>query len=366
MPKKKEDLQQQLADLQEENRMLRAACEDLEATQSALEKVIGEGNAKLLRSEMTSMELEQVFSACTDALWVIREDGVVVRANDAMLEILGKSAAEVIGKKCTELLDYSLCRDASCPIKRVRSKARREYDIQFTRQPASNEYFILSTAPLITLDGSPGIVGQFKNITSRKEAEKELATANMALERMARIDGLTQIANRRCFDEVLEKEWQRLCRDQKPLSLLLGDIDFFKKFNDKYGHQAGDECLRRVGRALAETVLRPADLVARYGGEEFVVLLPEIDAAGARHVGERILTAIENMAIVHQSSAVSHVVTMSLGAATLVPSPEQEGKILTKLADEALYRAKEAGRNRMISAPPKRDSDSPNKESASA
>jgi len=327
--------------------------------------VISEGNARQLRSEMTSLELEQVFSACTDALWVIREDGVVVRANDAMLDILGKTAAEVIGKKCADLLDYSLCQDANCPIKRVRSKALREYDIQLAQGPDRTEHFILSTAPLITLDGSPGVVGQFKNITSRKEAEADLAAANFALERMARMDGLTQIANRRCFDETLEKEWQRLNRDSKPLSLLLGDIDFFKKFNDHYGHQAGDECLRQVAKALAGTVLRPADLAARYGGEEFVILLPEVDAAGALHVGERVLAAIENLAIEHQLSTVSNYVTMSLGAATLIPNQEQAGKFLTKLADDALYRSKETGRNRITQASPENPPDHSDQKSVS-
>lgn len=350
MPETLDNLQQQLLSLLEENRQLKDRCDRLEAIQAALERVIGDGNAKLLRAEMSSMELEQVFAACTDALWVIREDGVVVRANEAMLKTLGKTAAEVIGKQCAELLDYSLCQDISCPIKRVRSGALREYDIQFARQEDSAEHFILTTAPLITLDGRPGIVGQFKNITARKQAEEELAAANTALKRMTRIDGLTQIANRRCFDETLEREWQRLGRDRKPLSLLLGDIDFFKKYNDHYGHQAGDECLRQVGRALAGTVQRPADLAARYGGEEFAILLPEIDIEGVLQVGKRVLVAIETLGIVHQPSSVSAFVTMSLGAATLVPDQQQDHRQLIKLADIALYRAKESGRNRISPA----------------
>jgi len=350
MPEKMEELKRQLASLQEQNHQLKATCESLEETQASLVQVISESNDKLLRSEMTSMELEQVFSACTDALWVIREDGVVVRANDAMLALLGKSAAEVIGQQCSTLLDYTLCQESICPIKRARSNTRREYDIQLAHIGDGNQHFILSTAPLITLDGRPGIVGQFKDITSRKEAETELAAANKALEQMARIDSLTQIANRRCFDETLQREWQRSSREQKPLSLLLGDIDFFKKYNDHYGHQAGDECLRQVGKALAEAILRPADLVARYGGEEFVILLPDIDLPGALHVGERILTAIKQLEIEHQPSTANEFVTMSIGAATLIPNPDQNCEELTKLADEALYRSKEGGRDRITPA----------------
>ena len=343
-----DNLQQQIIVLLEENRHLKENCDRLEAIQSALERVIGDSNNKLLRAEMISLELEQVFSACTDALWVVREDGVVIRANEAMLQLLDKPAAEVIGKQCTMLLDYALCREAICPIKRVRSKTRREYDIQLPHLGKGSGYFILTTAPLVTLDGTPGIIGQFKDITGRKTAEQELAAANKTLERMAKIDGLTQIANRRCFDETLEKEWRRLGRNRKPLSLLLGDIDFFKKYNDRYGHQAGDSCLQRVSQALAGAVLRPADLVARYGGEEFAILLPEVDLQGALQVGERILTSVRGLAIEHQDSTVSEIVTMSLGAATLIPEPAQCCGQLIKLADEALYQSKNGGRNRIL------------------
>ncbi len=343
-----DQMQRQLISLEAENRQLQAQCARLQETQASLEQIIGESNGKLLMAEMTSLELEQVFTACTDALWVVRQDGVVVRANEAMLQILGKSAAEVVGQRCRDLLDYHLCTDGNCPLSRLAGNTRHEYDIQLNRTDLAAEHYILSTAPLTTLDGSPGFVGQFKNITFRKKAEEELAAANIALVRMARIDGLTQIANRRCFDETLLQEWHRLCRTHKPLSLLLGDIDFFKKFNDCYGHQAGDDCLRRVAQALAGAAKRPADLAARYGGEEFVVLLPEVDLAGAMHVGRRILQEIGKLAIEHRPSTVSDTVTMSIGAASLVPSPAGNCEHLTKLADDALYEAKNGGRNRVV------------------
>ncbi|NTV12943.1 MAG: diguanylate cyclase [Desulfobulbaceae bacterium] len=349
MPETPDNQQQQILHLTTENHRLKASCAQLEELRTSMEEAICDSNTKLLHAEMTSLELEQVFSACTDALWVIREDGVVVRANAAMLLILGKtSATEVIGKQCSELLDYYLCRDEGCPLKRLRSNTRCEYDIQLVTTGVDSEHFILTTAPLITLAGAPGIVGQFKNITARKVAEKELATANAALKRMTMIDGLTQIANRRCFDETLLKEWKRLSRNRLPLSLLMGDIDFFKKYNDHYGHQAGDECLRQVGKTLAGAVMRPADLAARYGGEEFVILLPEIDLQGALCVGNRILAALENLGIQHQLSSVNKSVTMSMGAASLTPNLSQDCNHLVKLADEALYQAKNAGRNRII------------------
>jgi len=351
MPENVDHLRAKLSSLSDENHKLKASCAQLEAMQVAMDEAICESNTKLLHAEMTSLELEQVFSACTDALWVVREDGVVVRANEAMLQILGKSgASEVLGKQCAELLNYSLCRDESCPLKLLHNKTRCEYDIQLVTDGVNSEHFILTTAPLITLDGSPGIVSQFKNITARKVAEKELAAANDALKQMTLLDGLTQIANRRCFDETLTKEWKRLSRNKMPLSLLMGDIDFFKKYNDRYGHQAGDDCLRQVGKAMAASVMRPADLTARYGGEEFVILLPEIDIQGALCVGQRILAAIENLGIAHELSTVNKAVTMSMGAATLIPNLDEDCNYLVKLADEALYQAKNAGRNRIIAS----------------
>jgi len=161
---------------------------------------------------------------------------------------------------------------------------------------------------------------------------------------------LTQIANRRCFDDTLGKEWQRLKRTHQPLSLLLGDIDYFKKYNDHYGHQAGDDCLREVGTALAGSAMRPADLAARYGGEEFVLLLPEVAAEGALKVAERVLEAISALQIPHQDSDVRDTVSISIGAATLVPTEDQQPAALIAMADEALYRAKEQGRNRVVLA----------------
>ncbi len=343
-------LQQQLRLLEEENRQLKDACQQLQSSQEGLEQAIGDTNAKLLRSEMTSMELEQVFSACTDALWVIREDGIVVRANQPMLDLLRKPISEVVGHNCSDLLDYQYCHSEQCPLLTSRTQ-KQEFDIQLTGKSGEQTDHILATAPLVTLDGSPGIVGQFKDITSRKKAEKELAEANRVLKRMASVDGLTQIANRRCFDETLQQEWQRQKRNQLPLSLIIGDIDFFKKYNDYYGHQAGDDCLQQISKALADSVLRPADLVARYGGEEFVILLPEIDQKGALQVGERVMANIAQLSIEHQASEVSSKVTMSIGTSTLVPTSAQSLEALIALADKALYQAKEQGRNRITPAP---------------
>jgi diguanylate cyclase (GGDEF)-like protein len=185
-------------------------------------------------------------------------------------------------------------------------------------------------------------------LQQRQRAQKALREANRELERLAGLDGLTQIANRRRFDDVLREEWKRLGRSRAPLALILLDVDLFKRFNDTYGHQAGDRCLQRIARTLAANAYRPADMAARYGGEEFAVLLPETDAAGARFVAERILASIGDLRIPHASSGVAPHVTASLGVACLTAGTEADATRLIQLADEALYEAKNGGRNRVI------------------
>ncbi|CAK0771736.1 two-component system, chemotaxis family, response regulator WspR [Gammaproteobacteria bacterium] len=169
------------------------------------------------------------------------------------------------------------------------------------------------------------------------------------LERLAMLDGLTGIPNRRRFDEVLEIEWRRALRNSFPLSLLMMDVDHFKLYNDHYGHGAGDECLRRVAYALKNALLRPADFVARYGGEEFIVVLPECDQEGTRKVAEKIRTMIWDLSIAHAHSETADRITISIGHATRIPLPNEGPDTLAKTADQALYQAKQEGRNRVKS-----------------
>lgn len=347
MPDTVEQLEEKVRALQNENQNLLDSLKNLQQAQKSYEEIIGENNAALLRSDMARMELEQVFSAYTDPMWVIREDGIVIRANNAMSTMLGQDNKSIIGKKCTEFFKHSLCDQNNCPLNYLKQQKTTEQDIDFQDRD-SDKHFLLTSAPLVTIDGTPGIVVQFKNITSRKETEQALEKANVTLEKMARIDGLTQIANRRSFDEALSQEWQRLCRTKQPISLLLGDIDYFKKYNDHYGHQAGDDCLKQVGKALADSVLRPADLAARYGGEEFALLLPEIEIHGAMMVGQRAIERITALEIPHAASENHDKVSISMGAATLIPSIDSDPEKLIELADEALYLAKEQGRNCIV------------------
>ncbi|GAB1540179.1 AAA family ATPase [Scytonema sp. NUACC21] len=177
------------------------------------------------------------------------------------------------------------------------------------------------------------------------ERTEQLEKANQELQRLVSIDGLTQVANRRHFNESLSQEWKRLLSEKQPLSLILCDVDYFKPYNDFYGHQRGDECLRQVAKTMADAIKRPADLVARYGGEEFAVILPNTDIEGALKLAEEIRIEIQNLKMPHAQSDISHYVTLSLGVTCVVPVPELSPEDLIATADEALYAAKKQGRD---------------------
>ncbi len=178
----------------------------------------------------------------------------------------------------------------------------------------------------------------------------ELAAANVFLEKLAVMDGLTGLANRRCFEEQLRLEWVRSQRERTSLALLMIDVDYFKAYNDALGHQDGDECLRRVAGVIAGQVTRPGDLAARYGGEEFAVILPATELAGAEVVAGQIRSEVLAMALPHPDSPVSSVVTLSIGCASQTACPGCRAESLVRAADQALYQAKHLGRDRVVSA----------------
>ena len=167
------------------------------------------------------------------------------------------------------------------------------------------------------------------------------------LRSMAMLDGLTGVANRRKLEARLEAAWSQACRDNGPLSLIMIDVDYFKKYNDHYGHQRGDQCLRRLAMALAATLNRPYDLLARYGGEEFACLLPDTDLAGAERVAQKMLAAVAELRIEHLASEVGPQVSLSLGVATVQASARLTPQELLRCADQQLYLAKAGGRARV-------------------
>lgn len=184
-----------------------------------------------------------------------------------------------------------------------------------------------------------------------RERTSALEQSNQQLQNLATIDELTQVGNRRHFNQYLYLEWRRMAREKQPLSLILFDVDNFKRYNDRYGHPAGDTCLQQIAQTTMDLVRRSVDLVARYGGEEFAVILPNTPASGAIHIAERITHAVKGLQIPHASSDVSSYVTVSLGVATLMPDPESSPDLIVTRADRALYQAKQQGRDRIVTYP---------------
>lgn len=177
---------------------------------------------------------------------------------------------------------------------------------------------------------------------------QQLEQANRNLQQLSVMDSLTQIANRRKFDQYIAQEWTRLSREQSPLALILCDIDHFKLYNDTYGHPAGDRCLIEVAKAISKVIKRPSDLVARYGGEEFVLVLPQTSMAGAKYLAQQIRLQVEALKIPHLRSSVDLYVTISLGVSSCIPHPDFNFEVLIAAADQGLYQAKEMGRNQAV------------------
>jgi diguanylate cyclase (GGDEF)-like protein len=194
------------------------------------------------------------------------------------------------------------------------------------------------------------LIGFMFDITERKKTEETLLTLQKELEALSFIDGLTGVANRRKFDAVLAHEWDEARRNTQPLSLIMFDVDFFKRYNDHHGHVEGDDCLRRVAQALASAANRPRDFLARYGGEEFVLVLPASDEIAAVAVAERCRQAVFKAQIAHGNSPLGQLITVSMGVGTVIPAAGQDSPAFVDLVDRRLYRAKQAGRNQIVSA----------------
>lgn len=199
-----------------------------------------------------------------------------------------------------------------------------------------------------TEDGEvDSLVGFMFDISERKKIEEKLLRLQKELEELSFKDGLTGVANRRMFDSIMDLEWANARRSHQPLSLVILDIDYFKQYNDHYGHIQGDDCLRRVAQVLKSAATRSRDFIARFGGEEFVLVLPETDAKSAVKVAERCRNLILEQEIPHEKSKVDQVLTVSLGVGTIIPAAADEPKEFIEAVDRWLYKAKQNGRNRV-------------------
>lgn len=298
-----------------------------------------------------------VIASMTEGVVLQLANGQITACNASAERILGLTPAQMMGRTSVDL-DWRTVQEDGSPFPGEQHPAMITLG---TGKPLSNvvmgihkadrtlTWISINSQPLFHLHQSQpyAVVTTFTDITERKQVEEMLRNQAQRDRLIARTDGLTKVANRRCFDERLQSEWPTLIEGQKLLSLIMLDVDYFKRFNDCYGHQAGDTCLVKVASSAALAVRRSSDLLARYGGEEFAVILPHTDAAGAIAVAESIQKAIRDLGIPHQQSDVSDIVTVSMGIATVIPSLGSSPDELVALADRALYDAKQQGRDRI-------------------
>lgn len=282
--------------------------------------------------------------------------GKITEVNDKFCEVSGYSRKELIGQD--HRIVNSGVHDKSFFTKMwdtIRS-GNKWYGEVCNRTKDGELYWVESTiVPIKNAEGKIDLYISVRvDITRRKNYEagmeqinKELITSNIELENLSRIDGLTGVVNRRYFDEKLANHISIMSRSDTTLTLMLCDIDYFKNYNDQYGHQAGDSCLQQVAKAIGENFTRTGDVVARYGGEEFAVVLPNVGEVTAIMLAERLRASVELLKVEHGGSSVSEVVTVSVGLVTVVPDKDTTSSDLIEKADQALYQAKGAGRNRV-------------------
>ncbi|WP_322522054.1 sensor domain-containing diguanylate cyclase [Guyparkeria halophila] len=234
----------------------------------------------------------------------------------------------------------------------AQSKAGSDHEADYRALTREGDYVWIRDVVHVVRDENgevDSLVGFMFDISERKANEEKLLSLQKELEELSLKDGLTGVANRRMFDSILEVEWANAYRHGQPISLVMLDIDYFKQYNDEYGHLAGDDCLKTVARALEQSGVRAGDLLARFGGEEFLLLLPNTDEEAAHAVAERCRQLVLDQRIPHATSSIAPQLSASFGVATVIPTGDMAPVELVETADCHLYRAKNAGRNRVHS-----------------
>nr|WP_314545189.1 diguanylate cyclase [uncultured Massilia sp.] len=280
--------------------------------------------------------LRMIVDSMDQGLLILERCGRVQYANPACDRYLGYAPEELVGRSLADLLADGPDAGSCASLAAMGGSGTRE--VQIRHRDGRLRAMDLTMTPMHAADGL--FVALLHDITHHKQSED-------ALQRAAMVDPLTRIANRRHFDTFLDQEWQRAIRSGRPLSLLVLDVDHFKQYNDTLGHAAGDVCLQKVAQALQEHALRPTELAARYGGEEFVLLLADTPSEGATLLAETIRAAVEALEVPNPRSPTSPWLTVSVGAATIVPTQLDQIEHLFVHADRAMYAAKAAGRNRV-------------------
>lgn len=307
----------------------------------------------LNRYSVSLKYLAHIVEHAHDGIIATTLEGVIVKWNLAAENIFKLIASEAIGRSIFDIVPGQWAGQLPVYYRELMSTKAgyKEYEIVLhDAEEQSQQKQICDISLSLIRDESQqkiGVAAFVRDITERKISEKVLEDIRKDLERMSFEDGLTGISNRRQFDRVYQKEWQRMQRYCKPLSVALLDIDYFKNYNDNYGHLGGDECLKLVAKTLRKFTKRSSDLVARYGGEEFVLLLPDTSLDAAVQLAERCRDAVRELKIPHEYSRTDSCITISAGVTSVVPNPSLSPNSLLSEADALLYLAKRNGRNRV-------------------
>lgn len=294
------------------------------------------------------------------ATFVLDEKGHVIIWNRACERLTGIAAIDILGTHKHWQAFYS--EERPCLADLLVQGRTDELDelYEFHAQPsiygkgyqAENWCYLPQVKQRLYLAFDAGPIfdeqGQLIAVVETMRDMTDYKTVQLALEKLVEIDHLTGLSNRRYLADNLELEWAQAIRNRTPFSLIITDIDFFKPFNDTYGHQAGDECLKSVAQAMQDSLLRESDVVVRFGGEEFCIMLPNVKAEDAWLISERMREKINALNLTHESSQVAGHVTISCGVASVIPNGDIASAEIIRMADEALYQAKENGRNRSV------------------
>jgi len=296
----------------------------------------------------TEMKFQRIVETAIEGIVIFDKDYKITFANEKMASMLGYTVDEMLGRPYVSFFLKSQLDVYKYQESLSKKGKDNVYECCLLRKDGQKHWFLVSAKAIFDDFGRfKGSFAMLTDINKRKEMELLLEETNRMLTELSNKDSLTGIANRRCFDATLEHEYYRLKRTNSELSIILLDIDYFKKYNDYYGHVMGDDCLRQIGSVLSSCVNRTVDLAARYGGEEFACILPDTDISGAVKVAERIRQRIESLKIEHKKSPVCKYVTASFGVITVKYSPETSPTEIVAMADKLLYKAKISGRNRI-------------------
>jgi len=280
-----------------------------------------------------------------DAIYFVNANAKFFYANEATSDILGYTKEELLDMEIHHV--YGNINESNWDRQWQKLKEQQSFtyeSVHVTKQ--GQKIPVEITLNYLNFEQQEYNCAIVRDIRDRKQIETKLKQANQQLHHLANVDGLTQIANRRNFDRYYESEWVRMLKSQQSLGLIFCDVDYFKKYNDFYGHQAGDDCLKQIAQTISNSLYRPEDLATRYGGEEFGIILPQTSVEGTKRVAQNIQQNIRKLELVHAASEVSRYVSLSMGISSIIPQPELPPSFLLSQVDRALYQAKEAGRDR--------------------